>query len=67
MTSPIELITVPCRCGHIYETPYRASFNLNLDDFDEAYMEKMSTGRCPACGHVTELGALVVERDRLSF
>ena len=63
MTSPIELISVPCRCGHVYETYYRASFNLNLDDFSEEYMEEMSTGRCPKCGHIVNLGALIVARD----
>ena len=68
MTSPIEIVRVSCRCGITYEAPYRASFNLTLDDFDDAYIERMSTGRCPRCSHVVNLGALVVEREsRFNF
>ena len=64
MTSPPKNVTVECpKCGSSYETIHRASMNLALDDFDEEYVREMSTGTCPSCGHVVELGALVVEPD----
>jgi uncharacterized protein (UPF0212 family) len=64
MTSPVETIEVACPdCGRQYETQFRASMNLQLDNFDDDYVREMSTGRCPACGHVVELGALVVGHD----
>jgi hypothetical protein len=37
--------------------------NLQLDNFDEAYVESMSTGTCPQCGHSVDLSALVVQPD----
>jgi DNA-directed RNA polymerase subunit RPC12/RpoP len=59
------MIEIICpQCGEVYETPYRASFNLDLDpSFDEDYIEDMSSGTCPSCSHRVSLGALVVERD----
>lgn len=64
MTSPPERITVKCpRCGTSYETCYRASMNLQMDDFDDEYIEEMSTGTCPACGHKVQLDVLVVRPD----
>jgi hypothetical protein len=35
--------------------------NLQLDNFSKRYIEKMSTAKCPSCGHKVSLGALVVE------
>jgi len=64
MSSPITEIEVLCpRCGKTYKSFYRASMNLTLDNFDEEYIEKMTTGVCPSCGHKVKLGALVVRRD----
>jgi len=64
MTSPPEQITVQCpACAHIYKTYYRASMNLTLDDFDDAYIEQMSTATCPSCGHRVSLDVLVVRGD----
>lgn len=64
MSSPIENITVRCpACKHKYEDWYRASVNLELDDFDDDYVRKASTATCPQCGHVVECGVLVVDQD----
>jgi predicted RNA-binding Zn-ribbon protein involved in translation (DUF1610 family) len=69
MSSPIELVPVTCpQCGEHYLTQYRASMNRTLDpSFDDAYIEGMSTGVCPKCGHKVKLGAIVAEirRDEL--
>ena len=36
MTSPCEIIQIKCpKCGKVYEDWHRASFNLDLDDFDD--------------------------------
>ena len=64
MTSPVEEITINCPgCGTSYQTHYRASMNLGLDDFNDDYIEDMSTGTCPECGHKVSLGSLVVRAD----
>jgi len=61
MTSPIEMIEVICpQCGERYETPYRASFNLDLDPHsDEDYVDEMTGGTCPSCFHRISINALV--------
>jgi DNA-directed RNA polymerase subunit RPC12/RpoP len=63
MSSPIEIVTVTCpQCGERYLAQYRASMNRTLDpSFDDEYVEKMSTGVCPRCGHKVQLGAIVAE------
>ncbi|SVD42145.1 uncharacterized protein METZ01_LOCUS394999 [marine metagenome] len=62
MTSPIEDITVECpKCGRSYEDWYRASVNLDLDPFDDEYLESCSTATCPHCQHKVDLNVLVVE------
>lgn len=64
MTMPPEEITVTCpECGNVYEDWYRGSINLQLDDFDDEYIEKASTATCPKCGTVVALGTLVVDRN----
>ena len=64
MTSPIETIEVICpQCGKVHSTSYRASMNLMLDNFDDEYIEAMSTTHCPYCGLQIELGALVVRDE----
>lgn len=64
MTSPCEVIEVRCpRCEHVYTTAYRASINAGLDPDlanDPEYLEKVTTGTCPECGHKVSLGSLVV-------
>ena len=50
MTSPPEEITVECpKCGHIYQDWFRGSVNLDLDDFDEEYLDQCSSATCPEC------------------
>jgi hypothetical protein len=62
VTSSVDQIRVECpRCRRAYEDWTRRSLNLNLDDFDEAYLRECSTATCPACGFVVELDLLVVE------
>lgn len=52
MSSPIEEIEVLCpACGEIYTDWYRASLNLEFDDFDEEYIEEASTATCPNSPH----------------
>ena len=64
MTSPPRRIVVECpSCERRYEDWHRASVNLDLDDFDEEYLRRASTARCPECGHMVELDMLVVDRD----
>jgi uncharacterized protein (UPF0212 family) len=64
MTSPIEFRDVQCPgCGETYETQFRASMNLGLDNFSDDYVEEMSTGTCPNCRTKVDLGALVVRED----
>lgn len=59
MSSPCELITVWCHCGAVYSDSWRASMNLSLDDFDNAYIDQMSSTTCPSCGLKTPLGTLL--------
>jgi len=64
MTSPVEQIRVECpRCGTVFDDWRRASINRNLDDVDDDYVHRASTATCPECGHVADLGSLVVEGD----
>ena len=52
MTSPIEDITVQCpKCGNLYEDWYRGSVNLDLDPFDDEYLDQCSSATCPECQH----------------
>jgi uncharacterized Zn finger protein len=68
MTSPVTKIEVECpRCASVYEDWYRASINLNLDDFDDEYLREAATATCPTCGHVIDLDTLVVEHGRLAL
>ena len=61
MTTPIEQITVECSgCGHRYEDYHRRSMNLSLDDFDDDYIEQMSTTICPEYGVKRSIRSLVV-------
>ena len=58
MTSPIEDITVECpKCGHLYQDWFRGSVNLDLDDFDEEYLDQCSSATCPEVtrGHTLSL------------
>jgi hypothetical protein len=63
MSSPCELITVWCPCGCVYDDSWRASMNLSLDHFDEAYIDLVSSTTCPECGLKTRLGSMLVRFD----
>ena len=64
MTSPCQLIQIECPgCGKNYETGYRASINLEIESFSDEYLEEISTGTCPNCGHKVDLDVLVVRDD----
>jgi predicted RNA-binding Zn-ribbon protein involved in translation (DUF1610 family) len=59
---PPQRIVVECpECGERYEAWFRASMNLDLEDFSEDDMREASTATCRSCGHVVELGSLIVE------
>ena len=61
MTSPPQQITLECpRCGERYEDWFRASLNLDLDDFSDEYVREATSATCPRCGHIVELDSLVV-------
>ena len=64
MTSPVEQVTVCCpECHAEYQTYYRASMNLSMDPFSAKYVRRMSTGKCPVCYSVVQLGTLMVDED----
>ena len=58
MTSPCEQITV--KCPKVYQDWQRASFNLDLDDFNDKYMDEATSSTCPDCKHKVRHEALVV-------
>ena len=63
MTMPIEDVTVKCpECHKTYDDWYRGSVNLDLDDFDEEYIDKCSSAVCPHCGHKVYFNTLVVKK-----
>src|SRR6516165_6839343 len=67
MSSPCELITVFCPCGALYLDSWRPSMNLSLDDFDDEYIERVSSTTCPNCKLNTRMGTLLArfENDHL--
>jgi hypothetical protein len=67
MSSPPELILVWCPCGALYRDWWRPSMNLSLDNFDDDYIERMSSTSCPNCRSHSRLGTLLArfENDHL--
>ncbi len=64
MTSPPEQIVILCpSCGQEFETWWRPSINLQLDDFDKEYLHEASVKACPHCETEVRLATLVVDRD----
>jgi hypothetical protein len=62
MTSPPQRIRVVCPgCGREYDDWWRPSVNLDLEHFDEEYLEQCRSACCPHCGHRVEFDVLVVE------
>ena len=65
MTSPPERVTVICpQCGHTYEDWWRPSVNLDLDDFDDEYLDACMSAVCPECKHKVYFGNMIV-KDRV--
>jgi hypothetical protein len=61
MASPIEKVTVHCpECDCVYEDWYRASLDLNRDNFDNEYLDQCSSAVCPACKHKVYFDNLIV-------
>jgi hypothetical protein len=69
MSSPCEWIIVWCPCGALYRDCWRASMNLSMDNFDDDYIQQMSSTTCPNCGLSSDLGTLLCrfENDHLSL
>lgn len=66
MTMPIETVEVECpNCGHRYEDWQRRSVNLDLDDFDEAYLDECSSAVCPQCKFKVRFESLIVRDGTL--
>jgi hypothetical protein len=69
MSTPPELILLWCPCGTVYLDSWRASMNLSLEDFNDEYIERMSSTTCPKCRAKERLGTLLTrfENDHLSM
>jgi len=62
MSSPIEEITIICpNCQHIYDDWSRASLNLDLEYFDDEYIDECSSAVCPKCQHKVNFATLIVK------
>lgn len=68
MTMPPEDVTVQCpSCQHVYTDWHRASVNLDLDDFDEEYVDECSSAVCPKCQHKVYFSTLTVKGGVFQF
>jgi len=68
MTMPIETIKVRCpNCQKIYKDWYRGSINLDLENFDDDYIDQCSSATCPKCGHKVYFANLVVKNGVFQF
>jgi hypothetical protein len=64
MTSPIEEIDIQCpNCKTKYTDWLRPSVNLDLDDFDEEYLDECTSAVCPKCHFKVSFDILTVEDD----
>jgi len=67
MTMPPEDVIVQCpQCDRTYEDWYRGPVNLDLDDFDDEYLDKCSSAVCPHCGHKVYFNMLI-SKDGVFF
>lgn len=58
---PPEEVTIVCpKCAHVYRDWYRASMNLDLDAFDETYIDEASSAVCPRCSYKVYFDSLIV-------
>ncbi len=63
MTMPANEIEVICpNCGIKYDDWTRGSLNLDLDNFDNAYLDKCSSSVCPHCKHKVHHNVLTVKK-----
>lgn len=66
MTSPPEEIVIRCpECGHVYKDWHRASINLQLDPFDDDYIDKATSSTCPRCNCKVNHEALIVRPNEI--
>ena len=64
MTSPCKLISITCPgCGATYTDSYRPSINLTLDDFDDDYLDEVTSSTCPHCNYKVRHNVLTVRKD----
>lgn len=67
MTSPPRDVTVCCPCCNgQYQTWYRPSLNLDIEDFDDEYIDAATSAVCPTCGHKVYFDTLIV-RDEVFY
>jgi hypothetical protein len=67
MTSPPREVEVCCpNCALQYVDWYRPSLNLDLDDFDESYIDTATSAVCPNCQHKVYFEHLTV-RDGVFY
>jgi DNA-directed RNA polymerase subunit RPC12/RpoP len=68
MTSPIKEIGIICpKCRHQFEDWQRLSVNLDLDDFDDAYLDECSSAVCPNCSFKIYFDSLTVKDGIFQF
>jgi DNA-directed RNA polymerase subunit RPC12/RpoP len=66
VTTPPERVTVRCpHCGHVYDDWYRPSINLDIEHFDDAYLDAASSAVCPTCEFKVYFDSLIVRDDTL--
>ncbi len=64
MTSPPKDIKVLCpRCDIEHDDWMRGSINLELDDFDEEYVDQATSSTCPECKFKVYHQSLIVRKD----
>ena len=64
MTSPPKPINVVCpNCGLKYQDWWRPSVNLQLDNFDEEYLDQCRSAVCPCCNFKVYFENLIVDKE----
>lgn len=53
-------------CKHQYQDWTRESINLDLEDFDDEYLDAASSAVCPQCGHKVRFSTMIV-RDGIFY
>lgn len=66
-TSPEQEVRVRCpKCDIHFTDWWRPAINLDLDDFEEEYLERATTADCPRCHARIQLDAVVVKDGALT-